>query len=126
MAKFECSSCGKVFLYPAKITSLMVHDPEKPGEYLAVPTDTTGFEPTVERHVCPYCSSLDIKEHQEPLQVEKIVSGKSVELEKVDEWIGKGYEVKELYAKTATMIKKSHEGENVTVEGAPEKTELKA
>jgi hypothetical protein len=29
-----------------------------------------------------------------------------VELEKVDEWIGQGYEVKELYAKTATMIKK--------------------
>jgi hypothetical protein len=29
-----------------------------------------------------------------------------VELDKVDEMITQGYEVKELYAKTATMIKK--------------------
>jgi hypothetical protein len=51
------------------------------------------------------------------------VSVKSVELDKVDEWIGQGYEVKELYAKTATMIKKAHQEENTTVEAAPQKTE---
>jgi hypothetical protein len=58
----------------------------------------------IETYVCPYCKSLDVDEFVEPHPV--IASVKSVELDKVDEWIGQGYAVKELYAKTATMVKK--------------------
>jgi hypothetical protein len=64
---------------------------------------------SIEKHVCPYCYSLNLKEHVEPVLAESIVSVKSVELDKVDEMILQGYEVKELYAKTATMIKKTKE-----------------
>jgi hypothetical protein len=69
--------------------------------------NTAPVTKSIEEYVCPYCQSLNIDEFVVP-QAE-IVSVKSVELDKVDEWIGQGYEVKELYAKTATMIKKAEQ-----------------
>jgi hypothetical protein len=92
--KFQClnPNCKKVFLYTAKQT--------KESE-LAVDEGEV-----IETHVCPYCHGLDFEELVETVQAEKVCSVKSVELDKVDDWITQGYEVKELYAKTATMIKK--------------------
>ena len=45
-------------------------------------------------------------ELQEPEVESKIVSVKSVDLNEVDGWLNQGYEVKDLYAKNATLIKK--------------------
>jgi excinuclease UvrABC ATPase subunit len=90
--KFQCLNpeCKKTFLYTAKQIS----------------TNQTTAD-VFETHVCPYCHGLDFEELIETVPIEKISSVKSVELDKVDEMIGQGYEVKELYAKTATMIKKA-------------------
>jgi len=114
--KFECSDCKKTFLYPAKRIDI---DPEftkriaelKSGQFLSRLSTASGYEPIVETHVCPYCHSLNFQEQIEAVAANKIVSVRSVELEKVDEWIAQGYEVKELYAKSATVIKKE-KGEN--------------
>lgn len=104
MTKFEClnSDCKKTFLYTAK--------------RIESKTDmTTDMNELVfETHVCPYCHSLNFQEYVEPVVVEEISSVKSVELDKVDEMIAQGYKVKELYAKTATMIKKEKQ-DNVTI-----------
>ena len=87
--KFVCQNpkCKKTFVYVAKLTS-----------------EINVNQDILEIHVCPYCHELEFEEYIEP--VGKISSVKSVELAEVDSWIGQGYEVKELYAKTATMIKK--------------------
>lgn len=101
--KFEClnSDCKKTFLYLAKVTDYICGGASYPAR-------------TIEIHVCPHCQSLNFQEYVEPVIVEKISSVKSVELDKVDEMITQGYEVKELYAKTATMIKKEKQ-DNVTI-----------
>jgi uncharacterized protein (DUF2225 family) len=96
--KFECLNpdCKKTFMYSGRLTKNDV----------SIGMNTAPVTKFFEVNVCPYCQTLDFQEHVESMPVEKIVSVKSVELDKVDEWIGQGYEVKELYAKTATMIKK--------------------
>jgi hypothetical protein len=101
--KFQCKNpeCKKTFLYAGK---LIAND-------VSIGLNTAPIIKSFEIHVCPYCHGLDFEEVVEPLSIEKIVSVKSVELDKVDEMIGQGYEVKELYAKTATMIKKACEME---------------
>lgn len=99
MTKFEClnSDCKKTFLYTAKRIESKTD----------MATDMN--ELVFETHVCPYCHSLNFQEYVEPVVVEEISSVKSVELDKVDEMIAQGYKVKELYAKTATMIKKENQ-----------------
>lgn len=101
MTKFECMNpnCKKTFLYTAKRIESKTD----------MATDMN--ELIFETHVCPHCHSLDFEEYVEPVIQEKISSVKSVELDKVDEMITQGYEVKELYAKTATMIKKEKKNE---------------
>jgi hypothetical protein len=93
--KFQCQNpeCKKIFVYAAKRTST---------EY----NPNYSVKDLLETHECPFCKSPNFEEYAEPKVIEKISSVKSVELVEVDEWIAQGYEVKELYAKTATMIKK--------------------
>jgi len=86
--KFECLKCGKTFLYPAIHTTTVSIESNEP----------------LELHVCPYCKSLDIDEISE--KSAKIVSVACVDLGQVDQKILEGYEVRELYAKTTTMVKK--------------------
>jgi len=92
--KYVCLECKRTFLHCAKLTD------NDPSFGMNTPSITKSFE----TYVCPYCRSLSIDEFVEPHPV--IASVKSVELDKVDEWIGQGYQVKELYAKMATMVKK--------------------
>jgi hypothetical protein len=86
--KFVCLNpeCKKTFLYAAIETTL-------------------GQAENFEKHVCPYCQSLDFDEV--PITDPKIVSVASVDLACVDAKIAEGYEIKDLYSKTATMIKKA-------------------
>lgn len=105
--KFVCQNpeCKKTFVYAATLTeqtpaSIIAQAGSVITEHAVYPTNIR----TV--HICPFCRSLNFEEYAEPVVVVQISSVKSVELDKVDEWIGQGYEVKELYAKTATMVKK--------------------
>jgi hypothetical protein len=87
--KFVCLNpeCKKTFVYPAKL----LHDASSPPWGV------------VEKHVCSYCLSLNIDEQPE---VEfKICSVISVPIEDVDAKLKEGYVVKELYAKSATLVK---------------------
>lgn len=102
--KFKCADCAKVFLYPAKIRTILTPQ-VKPGQIIQLPP-LTGYEPTIEEHRCPYCQSRNLLEFAEPFSTEKIVSVISVEIAEVDAKLKEGYEVKELYAKTAILIKK--------------------
>jgi len=101
--KFVCLDCKKTFIYPATLTEQL---PQSTVSQVGSVVPDHSVYPTNIRtvHVCPYCRSLNIDEFVEPHPT--IVSVKSVELDKVDEWIGQGYQVKELYAKMATMVKK--------------------
>ncbi len=103
--KFQCLNpvCKSIFIYTAKSTEYLYSGDL--GKDFVHPEDHVLLK-MIERPICPFCHGLTFEEYVEPVVQEKIVSVKSVELDKVDEWIGQGYEVKELYAKTATMIKK--------------------
>ena len=104
--KFVCLDCKKTFIYPATLTEQL---PQSTVSQVDSVVPDHSVYPTNIRtvHVCPYCRSLNIDEFVESHPT--IVSVKSVELDKVDEWISQGYQVKELYAKMATMVKKEAE-----------------
>jgi DNA repair exonuclease SbcCD ATPase subunit len=59
----------------------------------------------LERSCCPDCGSIHYQEHVEPQT--QITSLISAELNEVDTWLHKGYTIKELYAKNATLIKQT-------------------
>lgn len=97
MPKFQClnEACGKLFMYPAKIT-------------INLKGIGKGYidGDVVEHHVCPYCQSFDIEEYTpEPAPQPQITSVVSVELSQVDSYLKMGYVVRELYSKSATLVK---------------------
>ena len=57
----------------------------------------------IETYVCPECQSIHFTEYVEPEAT--ITSVKSVDLAQVDDYLQQGYVVRELYAKTATLVK---------------------
>jgi len=92
--KYECLSCKKTFLHVGRLTNNDV----------SIGMNTAPVINSLEVSVCPYCKSLDIEDH---VEVEPaITSVKSVDLAEVDGFLKEGYVVHELYAKTATIIKK--------------------
>lgn len=107
--KLECLNpkCRKTFLYAAKKATI-TYPPlteEFPHEFGLNPQTVEAVQKplvniSIERHVCPYCESLDIQEVSELLE-----SVKSVDLSEVDTYLKDGYVVHDLYAKTATMKK---------------------
>ena len=107
--KLQCLNpeCKATFVHTAKTTEYLYSGDL--GKELIHPEDQVLLK-MIEKSICPYCHGLTFEEYVEPVIQEKIVSVKSVELDKVDEMIGQGYEVKELYAKTCTMIKKEIPG----------------
>jgi hypothetical protein len=74
----------------------------------------------IETKSCPFCEPRN-ENIDEFVEVEAdIVSVKSVTLEEVDGWLVKGYKVKELYAKSATLIMVKKPEEKDYVEAAME------
>jgi len=67
---------------------------------------TCGFkEPSsIEIPVCPICETRIYSEYV--LDKKRIISVVSVDISEVDAKLKKGYEVDNLYAKTATLVKK--------------------
>jgi hypothetical protein len=61
-----------------------------------------GVIETQEFQVCPYCNSKNIDEISTARRIESI---QSVKINEADEWLKKGYEVKESYASTVTLVK---------------------
>lgn len=98
MNSYVCEK-GHIFIFPAKIVKVILPQLESGQMTSFVPE----LEPKIEIHACPYCQSLDLSEVIEPQ--EDITSVKSVPLEDVDAWLKEGYKVRELYAKTATLVK---------------------
>jgi hypothetical protein len=93
MLKCLNKDCGREFLYAAKKS--VTTEPKQ-----------NQFE-SVEAHICPFCGDLNIAEVEktEP-RIESIIS---VNIPEADEWIKKGYEVKDTYATKVTLIKKAKE-----------------
>lgn len=83
--QFICNLNHK-FHYPAKLTQ-----------------NTCTEHEFIEIQVCPFCYSKTFTEYIEPEA--DIISVKSVPLEEVDAHLQEGYKVRELYAKTATLVK---------------------
>lgn len=96
---FKCSDCSKTFLYAGRlIVSPEILTTTKPANGARYQYQT------LEVRACPYCKSVNIERYAEPAT--KIVSVLSVEIPEVDAKLKEGYEVHELYAKTAILIKK--------------------
>jgi len=89
--KYQCENCKAIFPHTAKLTSGPGTDQRFTGQVM------------IERSVCPFCTSLMVIEFVEPEA--DITSVKSVPLEEVDTYLKEGYVVRELYAKTATLVK---------------------
>ena len=84
--KYQCLECKETFVHTATLT-----------------TDISEKE-IIEYSVCPFCKSR----HYDELKLEEqpITSVVSVPLEDVDAKLKEGYQVHELYAKTATLTKR--------------------
>lgn len=88
--KYKCLECNQTFIHTQKrITT----------------SNTSEQIESWETYHCPYCKSQTYTEYTEPQP--EIVSVKSVPLEEVDSMLTQGYVVRELYAKTATLVKLS-------------------
>jgi hypothetical protein len=92
--QFICSKCKEKFHYPAKQTN----------NDLSIGMNTLGVKESIEVSVCPFCLSKSFTEYIEPEA--DITSVLSCELGAVDGFLKQGYIVKELYAKTATLVKR--------------------
>ena len=109
--KYQCDACKKVFLHPAKrmFTSVApIPDPTKFQTTSAITKEDLNSV-TTETHVCPYCDSINLTEYLE--SEPSITSVVSVDIADVDGKLKEGYIVHELYAKTATLVKKETEQE---------------
>ena len=82
--KYQClnQTCKKTFMHTAE-------------------SNCTEENYVTTHHICPYCGSKYYD-----LFTPKITSVKSVDLSEVDKYLKQGYEVEQLYSKTATLIKK--------------------
>jgi hypothetical protein len=98
MQEYVCDKAHR-FLFPSIQTETIPQQDVIKDDLSAMMKITTSL--AIEKHVCPYCSSADISIAPE----EDITSVKSVPLEEVDTYLKEGYKVRELYAKTATLIK---------------------
>jgi hypothetical protein len=97
--KYQCNK-GHIFTHPAKKT-INHYNATMPDQKL--PDGSHIFLGASEEfRTCPHCGNLNYEEYIEPQEI--ITSVKSVPLEECDNWIAKGYKVRELYAKTATMV----------------------
>jgi hypothetical protein len=100
--KYQCDDCKRVFNHPAK---LLEH---RAQELLVTPNKITpavhldDFVET-EYSACPFCKNLAFTEYVEP--VEELEDVISVEYVNVGQKIAEGYRVKEIYAKSVTLVK---------------------
>lgn len=87
--KFECTNCGKQFIYAAKkLEVTKEHEPYS----------------SVEAHVCPYCYSLDFVEAQvEASAAPVMVDIVECEVPLVKEYLERGYVVIDRYAKSIRL-----------------------
>ena len=100
--KYQCSKCNEVFTHTAKI---VVADAKEGSSAIIMSVNPLLFVASYsETAVCPFCHNIKFSEYVEPEA--DIVSVKSVPLEEVDGWLLQGYIVKDLYAKTGTLVKK--------------------
>ena len=102
--RYQCvdPTCKAIFSHPAKQTKLTMTLSIDLKDDEAMKLQTQNTEGT-ETHVCPVCHGLFFVEYVEPQP--EITSVKSVDLCQVDDYLKLGYVVRELYAKTATLVK---------------------
>lgn len=81
--KYECLGCHKVFVYAAKHKMISA-------------TEET------ETYVCPFCGCANIDEIHETRRIESI---QSVKINEADALLKQGYEVKDTYASSVTLVK---------------------
>jgi hypothetical protein len=97
MKVLKCLGCGKEFLYAAK----SIHND------VSIGMNTAPIINSVETHSCPFCHSLEIAEVEKTQPaIESIIK---VSYEEADAKLKEGYEVKDTYASTVTLIKKEKE-----------------
>jgi hypothetical protein len=111
--KHQCLDCNRTFLYAATCHSMLCQVTVSGTAGLLTPTVSVAppvGDIRVETRCCPFCKSLNIDEVS--LEQAKIVSVVSVAIEDVDAKLKEGYVVHELYAKTATLVKREKEASN--------------
>jgi len=103
--KFQCLSCQKRFVYPAKKMEPLGSDDKalafKTGELIIVNSQ-------LETHVCPYCQSLDFDEAP-PEQAPRMTDMVECEVSAVPAYLGKGYVVLDRYATKIRLAKYEEE-----------------
>jgi hypothetical protein len=101
----KCLGCGKEFLYAAKLTvqsQVQVLNDDKTAIVRSY-----SYPETVEYHICPYCKSPDLREVEETLpRIESIIN---VKIADADAKLKEGYEVKDTYAASVTLVRKAKE-----------------
>jgi hypothetical protein len=97
MAKYQCNG-GHIFTHPAKEILVVDTTVSSVKELSVFPSKT------LETYTCPICRTHVFDEYLVPEA--DITSVLSCDLGAVDGFLKQGYIVKELYAKTATLIKR--------------------
>jgi hypothetical protein len=118
--KYQCAKCNEVFTHTAKQVLPTSNSEDKLGPTLAI-----GINPVwvvssyVETYVCPFCHNVKFSEYIEP--VEELEDVISVEYVNVGAKIAEGYKVKEIYAKSVTLVKPKKKVEGDYIQEAMEK-----
>jgi hypothetical protein len=91
--KYECCKCKELFTHTAK---------EVNHKTVGIVDGFEDYE-NYETQVCPFCHNVKFTEFVEPeVELEDVIS---VEYVNVGAKIAEGYKVKEIYAKSVTLVK---------------------
>jgi hypothetical protein len=123
--KYKCNACKEIFTHPAKLVESYVNVKEDIERLYSMTTTDEKvplhqdwedvhtlaralkhriIDGDVETYCCPFCHEKSFSEWIEPEA--DITSVLSCDLSAVDGFLKQGYIVKELYAKTATLVKR--------------------
>jgi hypothetical protein len=139
--KYQCAKCNEVFTHTAKTVENFESDSGDIVRRLVSMTVTVEGIPlhaeweevhqtaialrrrivggTVETAVCPFCHNVKFSEYIEPIEeLEDVIS---VEYVNVGAKIAEGYKVKEIYAKSVTLVKPKKKVEGDYIQEAMEK-----
>ena len=112
--KYQCDTCHKNFLHPAKQTEITgrarIYKSEEEMATRSAPTEDDSLQ--LEYNVCPFCQTRSYSEFVEPaipdakvsaVLVVDLVSGENLAINKA---LADGYEIVSRYAKAYTLEKK--------------------
>lgn len=104
MVEYVCQK-GHIFIHPMK--KRKYDNTDKASVAMNLGSNNLFYAPLdfAEFYCCPHCNDENTTFEEYVKPEPEITSVRSVDLSQVDDYLKQGYVVRELYAKTATLVK---------------------